>query len=157
MARDLSANSKTMFEVSKKLSIAETVIRTIESAQSAYAWAAKWGGAPAGALAAGAALTAGYARVDQIRNQTFNGGGSLPNFSSPSAVGVTNPTPVVSQPAAVTRDVQSQAPTYQLIFNGDFTGASAPEIFEEFYDLINKNGLTLIERESENGLDIRAA
>ena len=58
--------SKVFFQLSKAFSIAETIMKTYEAAQSAYAWAATWGGPPAGAAAAAIAVAAGMARVAQI-------------------------------------------------------------------------------------------
>ena len=73
-----SANRKG-FERSKKLSIAEAVIDTIASAQAAFKAMAGIPivGPALGAVAAGAALLAGYARVQKIRSTSFGGGGGV--------------------------------------------------------------------------------
>jgi len=52
-------------------------ISTTEAAMHAYKWAAQWGGPPAGALAATAAVAAGLMRLQQLESGGIGGGGGL--------------------------------------------------------------------------------
>lgn len=74
----MQTENKKQFKIGKQAAIAQAVISTITSAQEAYKALA---GIPVvgpalGAAAAAAATAAGYARVNQIRSQSFQGGGS---------------------------------------------------------------------------------
>lgn len=77
------ANSEKMFEISKKLAIAQATVDTISSAVAAYkSVAAIPIAGPALAVAAAAAATAaGLARIQQIRNTKFGGTGQ-PNVQA---------------------------------------------------------------------------
>ena len=72
--------SKKSFERTKAISIAETLVSTYLSAQAAFASQFKplatIDSPIRGALAAGAAVAGGLARVAAIKSQQFNGGGS---------------------------------------------------------------------------------
>jgi len=99
-AGDDEARQKKAFELSKKLSIVQTTIATIESTVQAFKEAQKnpLNQATAGAYAISQAAIAaafGLAQVQQIRNQSFtggtkpsvqgNGGGqAVPRFNAPS-------------------------------------------------------------------------
>jgi hypothetical protein len=77
MSQLMISKNRQMFEIGKKAAIAQGIIDTIASAQSAYKALA---GIPVvgpalGAAAAAAALAAGYARVDAIKSTGFDGGG----------------------------------------------------------------------------------
>lgn len=69
-------NSKKLFEVGKAAAIAQTVIDTHRAAVGAYSSLASipYIGPVLGAAAAAAAIAYGFARVSQIRAQTFGGG-----------------------------------------------------------------------------------
>lgn len=74
----MGSESRKMFEIGKAAAIGQTIISTITGAQEAYKALA---GIPVvgpalGTAAAAAATLAGAARVQQIRSQSFGGGGS---------------------------------------------------------------------------------
>ena len=52
-------------------------ISTAEAAMHAYKWAAQWGGPPAGAIAASAAVVAGLMRLKQLESGSVSGAGGL--------------------------------------------------------------------------------
>ena len=88
----LAGHSKRAFEMNKKVSIAQTVMSTYESATQAYKAMAgiPYVGPVLGAIAAAAAIAAGMANVQKIKSTTFGGGGgggaaSSPSFSASSA------------------------------------------------------------------------
>ena len=87
----LAGHSKRAFEMNKKVSIAQTVMSTYESATQAYKAMAgiPYVGPVLGAIAAAAAIAAGMANVQKIRSTTFGGGGSgaasTPSFNASSA------------------------------------------------------------------------
>lgn len=99
------ASHKRAFEIQKALSIAQTIISTIEAAQAAYkagvanplANLIPGGGQALGVLQAGIATAAGLARIKQIKSTTFQSsappsnnsvGGS--SYNSPSINPTTN-------------------------------------------------------------------
>jgi hypothetical protein len=92
-AGDDEARQKKAFDLSKKLSIVQTTIATIESTVQAFKEAQKnpLNQATAGAYAftqAAIAASFGLAQIQQIRSQQFNGGTkpNVPSGSNPSAV-----------------------------------------------------------------------
>ena len=91
MFQALGQENKKAFMAFKALAVAQAIIDTIASAQSAYrafAWFP-----PLAFAAAGAALAAGYARVNAIRSQTYGGrreGGPVTG-GSPFLVGEAGP------------------------------------------------------------------
>ncbi len=66
--------NNTLAQIGKWAARINITISTIESAQSAYKWASSWGGPYAGAIAAGAATTAGMMRLRQLEQA---GSGSI--------------------------------------------------------------------------------
>lgn len=67
--------NKTLARIGRASARINVAISTIEAAQNAYTWAAKWGGVPAGVAAATAATIAGLMRLRQI-NMAGSGTGS---------------------------------------------------------------------------------
>lgn len=79
MSALMESENRKMFEIGKAAAIANTVITTIESAQKAFNSMA---GIPVvgpalGAAAAGAAIAAGFARVQAIQSTSMSGGGGF--------------------------------------------------------------------------------
>ncbi len=66
--------SLAMFRMYQAAAIAETIISTYDAAQKSYAWGAKFGGPPLGAVMAAVAVAAGMARVQAIASQQIGGG-----------------------------------------------------------------------------------
>jgi hypothetical protein len=88
------------------MAISETIIATHDAAMKSYAWAAEWGGPPAGLIAAGIAVAAGLARIDAIASQSPGGVTSTTDAGSGGYTGgypynspLTESTPAVA-PAA---------------------------------------------------------
>jgi hypothetical protein len=100
------AGSKEMAAVFKAVAIANTIIKTYESAQNAFTSLSSipYIGPALGAAAAGAAIAAGMARVQAIRSTTYSGayerGGMIP-AGSMGLVGEAGPE-MVRGPAIVT-------------------------------------------------------
>jgi tape measure domain-containing protein len=148
MTRDLSTNSKTMFEISKKLSIAQTVIETYQAAQGAYAALSMipYVGPALGIAASAAAIASGMARVNAIKSQSFDSGGVSAggSFSAPSAASINAPVvaPVATNPHQSTAD---QKPPTVINIYGDVGDESAVEKMAELFqealdrDYININ------------------
>lgn len=68
--------SKKAFELNKKFSLGDAVIKGYESATSAWAWGMKLGGPPMAAAALAASVAKTAAQIKAIRSQKFGGGGS---------------------------------------------------------------------------------
>lgn len=95
--------NKRAFEVGKRAAIAQAIVDTITSAQAAFKSLAgiPYVGPALGAAAAGAAIAAGYARVDSIRNTSFDsGGGGGRSTGSAGSVSVGGGQPPEAVPAA---------------------------------------------------------
>ena len=110
----MNSHSRKAFELGKASAIVNTIINTREAAMGAFK-ALAWipGVGPAlGAAAAATAIAAGAMNVQQIKSQSFNGGGSLSGSSISSSISAGSP----SQPSAI-----SEAPSLPLASN-----ASAP-------------------------------
>ena len=94
---------KRAFELQKALSIAQTIISTIESAQAAYksgaanplAYLIPGGGPALGAIQAAIATAAGLARIKQIKSTTYQ---STTTPTSPSVGGGVNPPTTATTP-----------------------------------------------------------
>lgn len=126
-----ATQSKTAFELNKKVSIGRAVINTFEAATSAYKAMAgiPYVGPIVGAIAAAGAIAFGMAQVSQIKSQSFDGGGggagagsipSMPTYTSARANSDLlegGPTPI---PVAETR---GKAAAPERIITFDFTNA----------------------------------
>ena len=155
MTQDLSTNSKKMFEISKALSITQTIISTYEGAQNAFTAMSKVPivGPQLGIAAAAAAIAAGIARVNAIRKQSFNSGGSISSagtYQGPSASSVGAPTVNTTQQ---NYSQQSATPAAAPVINiyGDVNGDNAVQIIEQIRDLVSNHDYTLIDVQSSNG------
>lgn len=77
MATLMNSESRKMFEIGKAAAIADATINTALMAVKSFNWAASWGGYPAGAIAAAAAVASGLVQIQNIQSQTFGGGGGV--------------------------------------------------------------------------------
>ncbi len=91
---------RSMFEVMKAFSVAETIIQTYRAAQGAYAALAKIHPL-LGVAAAAAATAAGMARVNLIRQTSPEGGGSVSGVSSGGG-------PLGSYPSPLAEDTKGE-------------------------------------------------
>lgn len=93
------AAARKQFEASKALGITETIISTLSTVQNiikSYSGMGPWGTA-AGIVAGAAALAAGFARVQQIRNQKFDSNSSASAGSSSVSMGTAVSIPDIGQ------------------------------------------------------------
>jgi hypothetical protein len=102
----MNSHSRKAFEVGKAAAIANTIVSTYEGAQDAFTSFADLGpwGVAAGVAAAGAAVAAGMARVQQIRSTKFGSG----------SAGVSNTQAVSNASAPVSQQTQQQSKTVYL-------------------------------------------
>ena len=143
----MESNSRKMFEVGKAAAIGSTVIETITGAQRAFTAMAgiPYVGPILGALAAAAAIAAGMARVQQIKSQSFKGGGSVSagggggGFGGGGAPSV----PDVPQLAAPANDI---APSRELNVTIVGHAISAEQVRDELIPMLNEaagDGVTI--------------
>lgn len=114
--------SEAWFNVYKAFAIAETVISTIKSAQSAYEWAVVWGGPIAGAIAAAAASATGFARVGQITSVgpgSVGGGRSGGGSSYSPASSITNGSGAQAYANSVTNNSSQRNVNLTVNINGE--------------------------------------
>ena len=128
MASLMNTSSKQAFEVGKKAAIAQAAIKGGEAIQSAWAAGMSTGGpwapATAAAYAASAALTSAN-QINNIRKQSFGGGGGAPTPAGQGSSGVAAPD---SGPAGGTLTVQGLSPS--ALFTGDVVGQIAQEMLD---------------------------
>lgn len=136
---------KKYFEKQKKVQIANAIIQTIQSAISAFASLAPIPvvGPALGAVAAAAALVAGYANVQKIKNTTYEGasggggggagagagGGNAPQFNAAPSLaapqiqtgGAQNPSSQIAQTVASAQN----RPVRAYVVSGDISSQQA--------------------------------
>jgi hypothetical protein len=83
----MESENKKMFKIGKVAAISGTIISTIESAQSSYSAMAGIPivGPALGVAAAAAAVAGGMVRLQKIKAQQFNSGGSAGGAAQPAA------------------------------------------------------------------------
>jgi len=153
-----ATQSKTAFELNKKMAIGKAVINTYDSAVASYnALAGIYMVGPIlGAIAAAGAISFGMAQVGQIRSQQFGGGGgggsvSIPSMPSYSAARANSdlleggPTPTPVSIAAS----QGKAETARTQVNVTLVGTA----FD--YKTITTQLIPLLNEASANGAEIR--
>lgn len=149
----MSSQSKKLFKLGKAASLATAVIKGYESVVSSYAAGAKIGGPVLGAAFATTAALATAVQIQNIRAQSFGGGGSAPSSvgggASTSATLGAGREPLFPAPAA---DQQGGGQVTINIMGGMVT----PELIDEqlipaFQDAIENRDLVLISSESRNG------
>jgi hypothetical protein len=137
----MNTESRKAFEIGKVASIANTIIKTYEGAQNAFASGSKINIA-FGVAAAAAAVVAGLANVQAIQSQTFGGGGggspSVPNIPS-SGLGPQGPT--VTQPQITTIDEPGGAPVE--VRTASILGAFAEELMPAMVEA-QRRGVPLV-------------
>jgi hypothetical protein len=102
----MNSHSRKAFEIGKAAAIANTVVSTYQGAQAAFTSFAPLGpwGVAAGVAAAGAAIAAGMARVQQISRTKFGSG----------SAGVSNTQAVNNASEPVSQQAQQQSKTVYL-------------------------------------------
>jgi hypothetical protein len=111
--------SRAALAAYKVLAIAQTIIDTIQAAQSSYAFGAKFGGPALGAAFAAVAVTAGLARVAQI--SAIHPGTSTVSAGGPSS-GVPVSAPTNEQNTTSTTAITEKAqavPNIQIYVQGN--------------------------------------
>lgn len=158
----MMSGSRNMFEIGKAAAIAQAVVDTYSSAQSAFTAFAGSGLGPIGIglgiAAAAAAVTAGTMRVAQIQATSFNPKGAAEGVMG----GFTEPLITTLQPSeivvpqkfsegirrgemALTGAGASNGNTYQLILQGDIYGVPKDEFMtsmsQKFNELIQSGSI----------------
>lgn len=157
-AGEQSKEYKALFAVSQAFSIAQTIMKTYESAQSAYAALAPipFVGPALGAAAAGAAVAVGAANVAQVKSANFSGafdnGGIIPTGSI-GLVGEFGPE-LVEGPANV-RSRRETAAMFNEAAN-DTQGLATSAVPTPVVKIINVLDPSLVAQymESEEGEDL---
>ncbi len=82
----MASTSKEAFELNKAMSLANTIIAGIESAQLSFAWGAKVGGPIGGGIAAAASIAFTAAQLSAISSAQFQGGRKAGGHVSPNSM-----------------------------------------------------------------------
>lgn len=157
----MMSESRNMFEIGKAAAVAQALIDTYSSAQSAFTSLAGIDvvGPVLGAAAAAAAVTAGVMRVNQISSTTFNPKGAaegvMGGFTEPLITTLQPEEIVVPQKfaegikrgeMALTGAGGNAGATYQLIIQGDIYGVPKDEfmtnIGQRFNELIQSGSIS---------------
>lgn len=156
----MSSGSRNMFEIGKAAAVAQAIIDTYSSAQSAFTSLA---GIPVvgpalGIAAAAAAVTAGVMRVNQISSTSFNPKGAqegvMGGFNEPLITTLKPQEIVVPQKfsegirrgeMALTGAGASSGNTYQLILQGDVYGVPKDDFManmgQKFNEMIQSGSI----------------
>lgn len=153
----MQSKSKKAFEVGKAAAIAETVINTYSAAQKAFNSLAAF---PPAAFAAAAAVTAaGFVRVQAIRSQQFQGGGSAGSasgsFSASPNTGL--PTAPVGLPPS---NDQRSGNQVQVVIQGNVLGNEQfvnETLIPALANAVNNNDVVLISSNSRQAQEIVGA
>lgn len=156
LATLMNTQSRKAFEIGKIASISSAVIKGYESAVSAYAFGQRIGGPVVGAAFAAASLISTANLINNIRSQTFGGGGGAPTPAGQGASGVSSgpATPLQQQPPA------ASAITLNLTVNGhvldtqDFTDTI---LIPALRDAIDNRDVTIIGANSRQAADLAPA
>lgn len=104
MTAGVTTHSRRLFEINKIGALANAALKTPEAIMSAYAFGAKFGGPPLGALMAGLAGAAMLAQMQMIQQAQFGGTGGV----APSVGGTPAPPVTPVGPSGSTSSAPSQ-------------------------------------------------
>lgn len=152
----VGSGSKKAFNLSKQLARAETIISTYAAAQKAYEWASKFGGPPAGALAAAAAVGSGLARLSAINRTTFESSSSAAASTGAGSF-VPSPTPGPLTPGQTNA---AQGQTFIIISgNGEqpLTDSQIDRLMTDISKRVNEGSQVIIRRDSVQAQEIARA
>lgn len=132
--------NKKLAAIGRAAARINVAISTIEAAQNAYTWAAKWGGVPAGVAAAAAATIAGLMRLRAI-NTAGSGSGST---GSGGLSGGTTFDQNLPNAAATVSDIPggaSRRDSGRVVIQGDYYAQGAVQAMdsESFAEFAQRN------------------
>lgn len=160
MATLMASSSKREFEIGKKFAIANALIKGYEAVTSSYAAGAKIGGP---VLGGAYAVAAGYAtkiQIDNIKKQTFGGGGSL-SVSGGAGGGIATgatfnggaPTGITGQAENLTGGIT----TINLVGKDrTFSTDEVSDMFGKFKEAIDRGDKVLFNSDSRQALELSA-
>jgi hypothetical protein len=163
LAQLMSSSSKKEFEIGKKFSIANALVKGFEAITSSYAAGAKIGGPILGAAFAASAAVATKVQIDNIRKAQFGGGGSVSVGGGGVATGSAfngGAPPVAPTNAAATVTGTAQAPGGTTTIN--LTGSSEDtvsvglvnQVFDQLQEAIERGDRILFSADSRQGLEL---
>lgn len=134
------SGNKKLAAIGRAAARINVAISTIEAAQNAYTWAAKWGGIPAGVAAAAAATIAGLMRLRAI-NTAGSGSGSA---GSGGMSGGTTFDQNLPNAAATVSDIPggaSRRDSGRVVIQGDYYAQGAVQAMdsESFAEFAQRN------------------
>lgn len=152
----MNTQSRKAFELGKIASISIALVKGYESAVSAYAAGSKIGGPPLGALFAAASILATTNLINNIRSQTFGGGGGAPTpvGQGASGVGATAPS-MMQQPVPTTPSlVLNLTVNGHILDTKEFTDSI---LVPALRDAIDNRDVTIIGANSRQAADLVGA
>jgi len=159
LATLMASSSKKEFEVGKKFALANALVKGYEAITSSYAAGAKVGGPYLGALYAATAAIATKVQIDNIKNQSFAGGGGV-SVSGGAGGGVATGANLGG--GAPTQAETNQNPvasggttTVNLIGRtASFTGEQVNEVFDAIADALERGDRVLFSSTSRQALEL---
>jgi len=152
----MNAQSKKLFNIGKIASLSTAVIKGYESIVSSYAAGAKIGGPPVGAAFAATAGLATAVQIQNIRSQSFGGGGSVSAPSGGGGVsGISPQTPTVAP--ALGSQSQQFGGSFVVNVNGGLVNEDflIDDLLPAMRNAIEQRDFTLIRNTSTNGQNLR--
>lgn len=137
----MGSESRKMFEIGKAAAISKAVIDTIGAAQGSFNALAGIPivGPALGAAAAAAAIAGGMARVQQIRSQTFGGGGSAGAAGGGGMAGAGS-----QAGQGIQGQQQDQAQQFNISLQGDVFGRDQVRSLITRINEESRNGMVLV-------------
>ncbi len=139
----MQSSSEKMFKIGKAAALSNAAISTGEAMASALATKPFF---PLGLAMFGVAALKGKATIDQIKSQSFGGGGSSGSFSASPSSGLPTQTDISSNPLPVAPQAPPRSTVNLTIVGSQFS-----------YDQVVNEIIPLINEANGNGADIRVS
>ncbi len=160
MAQLMSSSSKKEFEIGKKFSQANALIKGYEAVTSSYAAGAKIGGPYLGAAYAATAAYATKIQLDNIRNAQFGGGGGISVGGGNVSTGSSFNGGAPNQPSLISNNTKNDSSrsitTINLISDGEtpFSARQIEQLFNEFEEAAERGDRVFFTRYSRQALEL---
>jgi len=156
MTQGVASNNKKMFELNKKLALADAMVNLPDAVIKSFNNA---GGYPWGLIPAGLMLATGLARIAEIRSATFEAGGTAPSLLGQGGGGSTVNTVPIVPPVPDPAEQQGQREperVVQIIIGGPVDRQYLREaLLPALRDEIDESDATFISANSAQAREIR--
>jgi len=158
MTAGVAQHSRVLFEINKAATLASILLATPKAVAGAFAYGTEVGGPYVGAAFAAIAAAVQLSQFQAASSTTFSGGGGGTTPSSAGTSPVVNGTPTASSSGATSLPTAQQNPSAPTInFYGDIHSNDAERLMKDIKSLINDADFVLIDTNSRQAAELRAA